>query len=111
MNESSIQVNLRQNIAPPVTAVLQPTDLTRLAQLSVEAGIHFLLGKTECSEAFRQAFLTTFNDPRAIVEIRQGERVQVLARQKALPANWLADSSPATAPIIEIGVSLAQSGG
>jgi hypothetical protein len=111
MNQSPIHITLRQNIAPPVTAVIHPTDLTQLAQLSVEVGILFLLERADCSEAFRRAFLDTLHDPRAIVEIRQGERVQVLARQKALPAEWLPATTLPTLPAIEIGVSKAQSGG
>lgn len=108
---NQMEFTLRNGIAPPVTAVLTPTDLDHLAQLPVEAGVHFLLGRAECTEEFRQAFLATFNDPRAIVEIRQGERVQVLARQKALPATWLPTDSPTGMPALEIGVSRALSGG
>ena len=108
MYESPVEIILRQNIAPPVTATLQASEFAHLSQLSVEAGLLFLLERANCTDAFRQAFRATMNDSRAIIEIRQGDRIQVLARQKALPSTWL---SPAQTGTLEIGVSKAQSGG
>ena len=112
MNPETVQVILRHGIASPVTVELQQAELLHLSQLSVEAGIDYLLTKIPDTQGFTTAFRETLSDPYSIIELRQGDLVRVVSRRRP-PEKEIVPQKVFTKPVqtLEIGVSKAQAGG
>ena len=113
----SIQVTLRHGIATPVSVDLTPDEVARIARLSMEDGIEFLLSKSALPAGSVEAFRETLRDPHCIIELRQGDLVKVLTRRQGIGTELVPlrqpgpGLSPIHQPAIEIGLAKAQRGG